>query len=98
MTRPFPRGISLIALLAAPLLATAAPAKIANAEVLFQATGPAGLKIEGKTTDLSVGSAGKSVRIRVALAGLDTGIALRNKHLKEKYLELEKYPEAVLEV
>ena len=31
-------------------------------------------------------------------ASLDTGIDLRNKHMREKYLEVQKYPNAVLTV
>ncbi len=32
------------------------------------------------------------------LSTLDTGIALRNRHLKEKYLEIEKFPKAELKL
>ncbi len=34
--------------------------------------------------------------VKVPLAGLKTGIDLRDKHMKDKYLEVEKYPEAEL--
>lgn len=33
-----------------------------------------------------------------ALAGLETGISLRDRHMREKYLEVACYPEAVLTV
>lgn len=35
-------------------------------------------------------------KIVVDLKSLTTGIKLRDKHAKEKYLEVEKYPEAIL--
>lgn len=34
--------------------------------------------------------------IRVPLASLKTGIKLRDDHMKKKYLEIEKHPEAIL--
>jgi polyisoprenoid-binding protein YceI len=64
----------------------------------FDASGPAGLKIEGKTSDVSVSETGGTVRVSVGLATLDTGIDLRNRHMREKYLEVQKYPNAVLVV
>ena len=35
------------------------------------------------------------VQVEVDLASLDTGISLRNKHMRENHLETEKYPSAV---
>ena len=35
------------------------------------------------------------VRVDVDLATLDTGISLRNKHMRENHLETDKYPQAV---
>jgi polyisoprenoid-binding protein YceI len=67
-------------------------------EVSFTATGPAGLKIVGNTSQLSVKEDGANVVVTVPLGAVDTGIALRNKHMKEKYLETDKYPNAELTV
>jgi polyisoprenoid-binding protein YceI len=67
-------------------------------EVQFTAVGPAGLKIVGTTKDVTVKDDGTNVVIVVPLANVDTGIALRNKHMKEKYLETDKYPNAELTV
>ena len=39
-----------------------------------------------------------TLALTVRLDTLDTGIALRNKHMKETYLETDKFPEARLEV
>ena len=36
--------------------------------------------------------------VSVPLATLDTGIALRNQHMRDKYLETAKYPNAVFTV
>ena len=69
-----------------------------DAAVVFTAAGPAGMKIEGKTSDLGVSEKDGSVTVVVPLANLDTGISLRNKHMREKYLEVQKYPRAELVV
>jgi len=69
-----------------------------DAHVGFQAVGPAGLKIEGTTGDLSVAESDGNIVIDVPLTNLSTGIALRDHHMKEKYLEVPKYPSATLVV
>jgi polyisoprenoid-binding protein YceI len=66
--------------------------------VSFQASGPAGMAIEGITQDLTLVDQGDNIVITVALANLTTGIGLRDKHMKEKYLEVQKYPSAILTV
>jgi polyisoprenoid-binding protein YceI len=38
-----------------------------------------------------------TVRVEVDLASLDTGISMRNKHMRENHLETAKYPKAVYE-
>ncbi len=67
-----------------------------DAKVIFEASGPAGLKIDGRTPDLAVTEDGGNVVITVPLANLSTGIELRDRHMKEKYLEVPKFPSAVL--
>jgi polyisoprenoid-binding protein YceI len=67
-------------------------------QVQFTATGPGGLTIVGTTKDVNVKDDGTSVTVVVPLANVDTGIALRNKHMKEKYLEVDKFPTAELTV
>jgi len=49
------------------------------------------------TVDLSDLSDSADVYVEVPLATLDTGIGLRNKHMRENHLETEKYPDAVFE-
>jgi polyisoprenoid-binding protein YceI len=87
--------------LVATLAATVAHAAFSSprdTRVSFSASGPAGLKIEGTTSELKVTEEGGNVLVDVPLANLATGIALRDQHMKEKYLEVGKYPDAVLTV
>jgi polyisoprenoid-binding protein YceI len=69
-----------------------------DAHVAFQATGPAGMKIDGTTTEMSVTEKDGNVTVDVPLGNLTTGIALRDRHMKEKYLDVAKYPSATLVV
>ncbi|HMA94717.1 MAG TPA: YceI family protein [Polyangiaceae bacterium] len=66
--------------------------------VTFHATGPGGLAIEGTGTDVTVREQDKTVQVSVGLGALKTGIDLRDRHMKEKYLETPKYPRAELTV
>jgi hypothetical protein len=70
----------------------AALSSASDAHVSFQASGPAGMKIEGTTPDLTVADDGTNVVVTVPLGNLNTGIALRDHHMKEKYLEVPKFP------
>ncbi len=85
-----------------PLIAAAGEpvrySRSGEAETVFDAVGPAGFKLQGKTAALSVSQEGPLLRITVPLAGLETGISLRDRHLKEKYLEVARFPEAQLTV
>ena len=55
-------------------------------------------KIEGKIV-VNPDSLGDSitVHLEVDLESLDTGIGLRNKHMRENHLETKKYPKAVFD-
>lgn len=71
--------------------------------VEFTAIGrPSALKIHGKGAPPTGRFAleGNQVQGNVAFAleSLDTGISTRDKHMKEKYLEAQKYPEAKLQI
>lgn len=82
------------------VLALAANAKIAGSggSVEFTAVGPAGLKINGKTSEIVASEDAQNVIVTVPLSKIDTGIGLRNQHMRDKYLETAKYPNAVLTV
>jgi polyisoprenoid-binding protein YceI len=71
---------------------------VTEARVTFEASGPAGMKIEGTTGELRVSGSDATVVLAVPLANLTTGIALRDKHMKERYLETATYPEATLSI
>jgi polyisoprenoid-binding protein YceI len=89
--------LSLSAVLAIALTAHA-KFSASGGDVQFIATGPGGLKITGTTHQVTVKDDGSNLVVIVPLSDLDTGIALRNKHMKEKYLETDKYPNAELVV
>ena len=88
--------LTMVVLLAAPAFAQVERA--GGASATFSGKGPAGFKLEGKSEQVSVKDDGKTVAISVPLATLKTGIDLRDRHMREKYLEVEKYPDAVLQV
>jgi polyisoprenoid-binding protein YceI len=71
---------------------------VSNARVSFQASGTAGMAIEGVTSDLRVTENDGKIVLTVSLSNLATGIALRDRHMRDKYLEVGKYPVATLTV
>lgn len=67
--------------------------------VLFHAIGnPSFLKVDGFANQLqgefTIEKNMVKGTARIALENFDTGINLRNTHMKEKYLEVKSYPEA----
>ncbi|MDP2339645.1 MAG: YceI family protein [Deltaproteobacteria bacterium] len=68
------------------------------AEAVFHGSGPGGFKIEGKSQKLDVKDDGTSITVSVDLTGLATGITLRDRHMRDKYLEVAKFPLATLVV
>lgn len=86
---------------AALMFSTLAVADVGVAKVnsvTFMAVGPAGFKINGTTQSLEAKPEGDSVVLRVPLDTVGTGIELRDKHMKEKYLETKTHPMAELKV
>jgi polyisoprenoid-binding protein YceI len=72
-----------------------------NSKIEFEATGrPSMMKVRGKaaeaTGSLFIKNGIAQGSMTVDLSGLDTGISLRNEHMKEKYLEVQKFPKAIL--
>lgn len=75
--------------------------KPSSGRVQFEAVGrPSMMKIKGTGAGpegpLKIQDGKVSGDLKFALSTLDTKIELRNEHMKEKYLETKKYPEAVL--
>jgi polyisoprenoid-binding protein YceI len=89
---------AFVALLTIASEGHAAVSGASDAHVGFEASGPAGLKITGTTTDLTASEDGGNVVLTVALANLTTGIGLRDQHMREKYLEVPKFPATTLVV
>ena len=74
-----------------------------SAEVSFDAVGrPSALRIHGVGKKLSLlldrSSEKLAGAIEFPLESLDSGITLRDRHMKEKYLEVGKFPTARLEL
>jgi len=91
-------ALSFAALVLAVAASASAALSTSDAKIVFKAAGPAGLSFEGKSQDIKLKEDGNSVVVSVKLDGLVTGIELRDRHMKEKYLETAKYPTATLEV
>ena len=94
--------ISVLSLFVAPYL-SASPLKILSGSASFIATGKPGfLKINGTGPDirgsLDKGPKGITGDIIVPMEKFVTGIDLRDEHMKEKYFEVKKYPEATLKI
>ncbi|HEY1079125.1 MAG TPA: YceI family protein [Bdellovibrio sp.] len=63
---------------------------------------PAMIRIKGEgpapTGEVTVKDGKASGEFKLALNSLNTGIEMRDSHMKEKYLETAKHPEAVLKI
>lgn len=90
-------SLAILVLLAAGGVANAMTRK-GTPHVRFVAVGPMGMKIEGTSTSLDVKDEGQTIAIDVPLAPIHTGIALRDRHMHDEYLEVGKYPNARLSV
>ena len=94
-------AVALATLALATTLAVTADAKLTRTgtpQVAFHASGPAGMKIVGQTSDLDVDDQGAKIVIKVPLRNLTTGIALRDDHMRNKYLQVGSFPNAELSV
>jgi polyisoprenoid-binding protein YceI len=77
----------------------AAPAlQVSESEVLFLAHASFGMRIEGRTKDLTAVTAPDALEFQVQLATLQTGIPLRDRHMREEYLQVQTYPVARLRI
>jgi polyisoprenoid-binding protein YceI len=90
-------GAALLAMVTFSLVAAAKLSKTGSASAGFHASGPAGLSIDGKTSDVEIADDGTTITITAKLSTIDTGVEIRNKHTKED-LETDKYPTATIKV
>jgi polyisoprenoid-binding protein YceI len=98
MLRRIAYSVSMISIATVPLVAHAQLSSTGAAEASFTAVGPAGMKIVGQTHDLTVADDAQSITVTVPLTNLTTGIALRDRHMREKYLQVGQYASAQLVV
>jgi polyisoprenoid-binding protein YceI len=89
---------ALVALVLALPGVTLAAWQATQPNVTFTCTGPGGLRIEGKGTEMQVSDRADALVVTVPLAKISTGIDLRDGHMHGKYLESAKYPTAELVV
>jgi len=68
-----------------------------NNSVTVLARGPAGVRIEGKGSEVSLEEDDSALTFKVPLAPIETGISLRDVHLHQM-LEADKYPAATLRI
>jgi polyisoprenoid-binding protein YceI len=87
----------VLSVLSVALVASAKLRSIGDAEVRALAVGPAGMKINCKSTGLEVDEKDGKLVVKALLTDIKTGIGLRDKHLRG-YLETDKYPHATLTV
>lgn len=91
-------GLTLLALvLVAQLPATALAVihAVGQGEAHFAATGTLGMSIDGASHDLTVANDGTRVVVRARLSAFETGIGLRDRHMRE-YLDVTHFPNAEL--
>jgi len=93
-----PRRASLVTVLLAVPLLVAATRVTGEPTAGFHGRGPGGFGLDGTTHQLRIEDDGTNLKIVVPLASLQTGISLRDRHMREKYLHVEQYPDAVLEL
>ena len=87
----------LRAVLLAGGLVHAAITSPSGAAVLVSMQGTAGLHIDGTTHELAISERDGELVFQVPLAGVDTGIGLRNRHMRG-YLDTAHFPDAELRV
>jgi len=93
----FTRLTTLLTLLAATV-ALAGWTKTGDAVAGFSGKGPAGFKIDGTTKTVDVKDDGTNLTVTVSMKDLETGIGLRDRHMREKYIQVDKFPDATLVV
>jgi polyisoprenoid-binding protein YceI len=94
------RLVSLSLVSAAMLVAAVASAKLAKAgggTSSFHAGGPAGMSIDGTSSDVNISDDGSTVTVTVGMNALTTGISLRDKHMKDA-LETDKFSSSSISV
>jgi len=97
MMKPLRSFLPALFILTLPFIADAKLARTGVPSVQFTGKGTVGTLI-GKGNELEIADDGTTVTVTVPLANLQTGIALRDRHMRDKYLEVGRFPKAELVV
>jgi hypothetical protein len=87
-----------VAALRVPFSVAAALQRRGEAAVQFIADGNRGVRVVGRTSTLWVSDNGSVITVMVPLGSLRTGIALRDRHMRDRYLYVARYPTIRLDV
>lgn len=94
--RPITLAVALMTVCAAVSAGNSLSA-VGESSLKFEATGPAGLKINGESTGIRASEADGKLKFTAPTTQFHTGIGLRDKHLREA-IESEKHPDTTLVV
>src|SRR5262245_13747357 len=86
-----------ISTVCAAVTAGSAVSAVGESALKFEATGPAGLKINGESSGIRAAEADGKWRFTAPTTQFHTGIGLRDKHLREA-IDSEKHPDTTLVV
>ncbi|MEQ1566135.1 MAG: YceI family protein [Myxococcota bacterium] len=99
MHRIAPILSSLLAFTWLSSAALAAPSIEGKPKISFFATGSPGfMSIEGVTSTVTVAEANGRLTFTVPMSTVDSGITLRDEHMNDNYVEIAKFPNAVLDL
>ena len=87
--------VAVLSFASLSLPASAALTRVGTPAIQFLALGPAGMKINGTSSDLTAAEQDGVLTLTAPLANLKTGIGLRDNHLRG-YLNTSKHPNATL--
>lgn len=83
----------------APSPALAGWVLFGKSKVSFTAVGsPGAMSFEGRTSDITLAQEGETLRFTVPVDTITTGIDLRDKHMRETYVQSATFPTFVLEL
>lgn len=85
--------------LALPVLADAAMTMQGKPKISFFATGSPGfMSIEGVSSTMTVKDDGQRITFSVPMSTVDSGISLRDEHMNNNYVQIDKFPNAVIDL
>lgn len=83
----------------APSLALAGTTIEGKPKISFFATGSPGfMSIEGVTSTMTLADDGTKLVFTVPMSTVSSGIALRDEHMNKNYVQVDQYPNVVLEI